>query len=218
MWQTLNLNPGLLTRELPSGPLHLAASLQKEKRVEKLRNLPKIPELRNGRTMAQTQGCLVSHSVKVCASLCTLALQYGSRLIQSEPYVAFPGFSTHCPTCGVWKHFVQCDGPCRRERWHLESLYGCGRGRRCLTRLVLKSLLTPEAAKALAKQWHSPFSGQRLPPSRSFSVQDFWSSAAPAWAVPGEAMSSAIDRHIDFQNHSVGASGHSLTHISFFSL
>lgn len=156
MWQTLNLNPGLLMQELPSAPLHLAASLQKEKIVEKLRKWPKIPELRNGRTMAQTQSCLVSHSVKVCASLCTLALQYGSRLIQSKPYVAFPGFSTHCPTCGVWKHFVQCDGPCRRDRWHLESLYGCGRGRRCLARLVLKSLLTREAAKALAKQWHSP--------------------------------------------------------------
>lgn len=45
MYQTLNLNPGILVLELPSEPLCLATSVEKEKVVEKLRNLPKITEL-----------------------------------------------------------------------------------------------------------------------------------------------------------------------------
>lgn len=84
--------------------------------------------------MIQTQDCLVSQSVQAGSSLCALALQDGCGLTQSDHSVAFPGFSMHFTACGMWKHFVKCEGPRRHGRaaWHFQPLHGCGGGRGCL--------------------------------------------------------------------------------------
>lgn len=68
---------------------------------------------------------------------------------------------------------------------------------------------------------HRAFPRAALPTPRSSCVQGLpraYGAQTQPWAAPGETRRPAIDRHIDFQNHSVGASGHSDSHFLFQSI
>ena len=222
MYQTLKVNPGILMPELPNDLLFLshflregkdsweAEELAQDHGTQKWQNHDSNPCL-SGFTHCESCHCL----------LCS-ALQFCSRMIKSDHRVSYPSFSTHCPADRMWIYFVKCEGLCRHwdsVGWCFPPPYGCGSGHRLAGLPCAQILVHRGGCRCSGLTMNSPCSGQHFPRPGSFSLPEkLQNSAIPPWVVPGDTRSPAIDRRIDFQNHSVGASGHSLTHISFFSL
>lgn len=130
-----------------------------------------------------------------------------SRLIHTDHRVPFPGFPLTVQHAECENTLYRVKSPGDRTggvaatAWVREQ---AGPGWPCAHALFTgrRQTLWPDRGTS--------FPGPHLPPPSS-CVRACTAQTLRA-LVPGETRSPAMDRRVDLQNHSVGASGHSLTH------